>query len=85
MRFVDLAASARAFMNAVRALPQPPPANEQLNGCGRSFRASFFQAACKLRENVSNEALSGVALYFRRRLPPEGSSGADYRAHGSIE
>ena len=71
MRFVDLAASARAFMNAVRALPQPPPANEQLNGCGRSFPASFFQAARKLRENVSNGALSGVALYFRRWLPPE--------------
>ena len=60
MRFVDLAASARAFMNAVRALPHPPRANEQLNGCGRSF----FQASRKLRENVSNGALSGVALYF---------------------
>ena len=71
MRFVDLAASARAFMNAVRALPQPPPANEQLNGCGRSLRAAFFQAARRLRENVSNGALSGVALYFRRWLPPE--------------
>ena len=71
MRFVDLAASARAFMNAVRALPHPPRANEKLNGCGRSFRASFFQAARKLRESVSNGALSGVALYFRRRLPPE--------------
>ena len=71
MRFVDLAASARAFMNGVRALPQPPPANEQLNSWGRSYRASFFQAARKRRENVSNGALSGVALYFRRWLPPE--------------
>ena len=70
MRFVDLAASARAFMNAVRALPHPPRANEQLNGCGRSFPASFLQAR-KLRESVSNGALSGVALYFRRWLPPE--------------
>ena len=40
VRFVELAASARAFMSAVRALSNPPRANEQLNGCGRSFRAS---------------------------------------------
>ena len=45
VRFVDLAASARAFMSAVRALSNPPRANEQLNGCGRSFRASSRQRA----------------------------------------
>ena len=71
MCFVDLAASARAFMSAVRTLSNLPRANEQLNDCGRSFPASFLQAARKLRESVSNGALSGVALYFRRWLPPE--------------
>ena len=53
MRFVDLAASARMFMNAVRALPHPPRANKQLNGCGRSFLASFLQAARKLRDALA--------------------------------
>ena len=56
MRFVDLAASARAFMNAVRALPHPPRANKQLNGRGRSCPASFLQAARKLRESASKGA-----------------------------
>ena len=57
MRFVDLAASARAFMNAVRALPHPPRANEQLNGCERSFPASSRQRASCGRASATELSL----------------------------
>ena len=57
VRFVELAASARAFMSAVRALSNPPRANEQLNGCGRSFRASSRQRASCGRASATELSL----------------------------
>ena len=72
--FVDVAGSARAFMDAVLTLPHPPRAKEQLCSCERSFRASFLQALSRLRESDRDGALSGFALFLRRRLPPEVSA-----------
>ena len=47
------------------------PARQRTTERLRALVSRLLQAARKLRESVSNGALSGVALYFRRRLPPE--------------